>query len=269
MVAGVSAAVLSGFVAAGAPVAASPLRYASASADSQRLVVKIAGIKSARLKVIGKNTSRVVRTTATMRLPAGRYRVRALPVNRSATRYVPTPRNTRLVVLRGRSTVLRVTYSPADGADATLTDPAPTGVLGGVFTLLNQARATGVQCDTTWMPAAPAVTYNDDLALAAQRHAQDMADTDYFSHDSLDGRSFVDRIGMTPYAGDPGGENIASGFQSAGEVMQGWLKSPGHCRNLMNPEFDHVGLGLAMRDDSRYSVPVTYWVQDFGYEPLR
>lgn len=50
------------------------------------------------------------------------------------------------------------------------------------------------------------------------------------------------------------GENIAQGQMSIAEVMDGWFKSPGHCRNLMNPGFKEIGVAL-------YN---TYWVQDFG-----
>ena len=50
------------------------------------------------------------------------------------------------------------------------------------------------------------------------------------------------------------GENIAQGQQSIAEVMHGWFKSVGHCRNLMNPGFKEVGVA---ENNS-------YWVQDFG-----
>ena len=50
------------------------------------------------------------------------------------------------------------------------------------------------------------------------------------------------------------GENIAQGQTSIAEVMNGWLHSEGHCRNLMNPAFREVG--VAEIDN--------YWVQDFG-----
>lgn len=236
--------------------------------NGSRLVVQIDGIGSGRLRIVGHGISTVIRRSKAVRLPQGTYRVKALPVRRAATRYVPSPRTARLSVTRGGAATLRVTYSPGRTiSKGAAVDPPPPGELGRVLVLLNQARATGVQCATDWMAPAPPVTYNNDLALAAQRHAQDMADRDYFSHESLDGRTFIDRIEATAYAGDPGGENIASGFQSAEDVMRGWLNSPGHCRNLMNPDFDHVGLGLAARNDARYSVPVTYWVQEFGYDP--
>ena len=50
------------------------------------------------------------------------------------------------------------------------------------------------------------------------------------------------------------GENIAFGQTSIKEVMAGWFKSEGHCKNLMNPAFKEVGVA----ENSKY------WVQDFG-----
>lgn len=250
---------------------ASPATAAGDTSKTQRakahIVVSIDGITHGRVRVRGQGISKRVPTSASVGVPAGRYTLRALPVTRDGQRYLPTPRRTKVHVRPRRSPILSVTYVKQGQATGTVTSPSPGGELGAVYELLNDARTSGVQCGTTWMPAVPAVTYTDDLGLAAQRHAQDMADNDYFSHYSLDGRSFVDRIRATPYAGDPGGENIASGFRSAADVMQGWLNSPGHCTNLMNEDFDHVGLGLASRNDARYSVPVTYWVQEFGYRP--
>ena len=55
------------------------------------------------------------------------------------------------------------------------------------------------------------------------------------------------------------GENIAMGQMTIDEVMKGWLKSPGHCKNLMNAMFREIG--VAEDHD--------YWVQDFGFrEPF-
>lgn len=138
--------------------------------------------------------------------------------------------------------------------------------LAKVLRLVNKERSEPQLCGTKWRRPAKPLRYDQELSVAAQLHAQDMADNDYFEHSSLDGRSFVDRIQATDYRGDPAGENIASGQQTAREVMRGWMNSPPHCRAIMAKRFDAIGLGLAERDDPRYSEPVTYWVQDFGYD---
>ncbi|MBS1504992.1 MAG: CAP domain-containing protein, partial [Bacteroidetes bacterium] len=88
---------------------------------------------------------------------------------------------------------------------------------------------------------------------------EDMSSKNYFSHTSKDGRTVTDRImaaGYTfkEYKSFAAGENIAEGQMSVAEVMDGWLHSPGHCKNLMNPSFKEVGVAQFNK----------YWVQDFG-----
>ena len=124
---------------------------------------------------------------------------------------------------------------------------------------INEARRKGCNCGDVYMPPAPPMVWNNDLEKAAIAHAQDMYDKDYFSHTSRDGRTTADRVinaGYTfkGYKAFYVGENIAKGQMTIGEVMDGWLKSPGHCKNLMNPDFKEVG--VAQFND--------YWVQDFG-----
>ncbi len=97
--------------------------------------------------------------------------------------------------------------------------------------------------------------WDDNLALAAQRHAEDMVDQDYFSHDSLDGRSFVDRINETDYDASPRGENIAAGQQTPASVMEAWMNSDGHRRNILSEGSNEIGVGLEGR----------HWVQVFGH----
>ncbi|WP_259069748.1 CAP domain-containing protein [Mucilaginibacter sp. X4EP1] len=124
---------------------------------------------------------------------------------------------------------------------------------------INHIRAKGCNCGTNYMPPASPVVWNDNLEIAAKGHAYDMAEENYFSHTSKDGRNLEDRVVQAGYyfkgyRSFAVGENIAMGQQSIAEVMQGWIKSEGHCKNLMNPAFKEVGIAL-------YN---NYWVQDFG-----
>ncbi len=151
--------------------------------------------------------------------------------------------------------------SPAQG-DERPADP----MLAKVFSLVNKARSTPQHCGTKVRGPAKKLRFDTELSVAAQLHAEDMAGNNYFSHESQDGRTFVDRIEATDYQGRPAGENLASGQQSAREVVRAWLDSPAHCRNVMSKRFDAVGLGLAAVNDPQYSAPVTYWVQEFGYD---
>jgi uncharacterized protein YkwD len=100
------------------------------------------------------------------------------------------------------------------------------------------------------------VAVDDRLTAAAQGHAEDMSANDYFSHDSQDGTTFDQRIRKAGYP-SPGAENIARGARSAEQVMQMWMDSAGHRRNILNCDLNALGVGLD-RDGF-------YWVQDFGY----
>ncbi|HEY4323408.1 MAG TPA: CAP domain-containing protein [Mucilaginibacter sp.] len=124
---------------------------------------------------------------------------------------------------------------------------------------INHVRQKGCNCGTTYMPPAPPIVWNNQLEIASIDHATDMSYHHYFSHTSRDGRNIKDRLAgveytMKGYRSFQIGENIAMGQQSIAEVMEGWFKSPGHCKNLMNPGFKEVGV-------AEYN---TYWVQDFG-----
>ncbi|MEL6573131.1 MAG: CAP domain-containing protein [Pseudomonadota bacterium] len=90
--------------------------------------------------------------------------------------------------------------------------------------------------------------YDARLDAAAQRHAQDMVDRNYFSHDTLgveDGQGTVyHRIVAEGY--DPRGwaENLARGHQTQEIALQAWVDSPGHDANL-NAPLEEFGLGVA------------------------
>jgi uncharacterized protein YkwD len=89
-----------------------------------------------------------------------------------------------------------------------------------------------------------------------------MAANNYFSHTSLDGRTFDQRIRNAGYAGSsPLGENIAGGQSSPSAVVSGWMGSEGHCRNIMNPSFRAIGVGYAYESSATYR---HYWTLNFG-----
>ena len=123
-------------------------------------------------------------------------------------------------------------------------------------------RAAGASCGArgNFAPAG-ALTLNAKLTSAAYGHSRDMADKDYFSHDSLDGRSMVDRVNATGYGWTTIGENIAAGYDTVQSAVDGWMSSDGHCANLMNPRFTEFGLACARNEASTYRI---YWTQNLG-----
>jgi uncharacterized protein YkwD len=85
-----------------------------------------------------------------------------------------------------------------------------------------------------------------------------MAVHNYFEHVDQAGRSPADRVRAVGYEEKLVGENIAYGPQSIEEVVRGWLDSPGHCENIMDPRFAEMGVAYAAGQASRRGL---FWVQ--------
>ncbi|MDP9010157.1 MAG: CAP domain-containing protein [Pseudomonadota bacterium] len=124
--------------------------------------------------------------------------------------------------------------------------------------LVNEVRARGARCGERSFAPAPPVKLSDTLAGVAFGHATDMARHNYFEHEDLTGHSPADRVRAVGYQEKLVGENIAYGPKSADEVVQGWLDSPGHCENIMDPRFAEMGIAFAAGKSSRRGL---FWVQ--------
>ncbi|HEU5158913.1 MAG TPA: CAP domain-containing protein [Streptosporangiaceae bacterium] len=135
--------------------------------------------------------------------------------------------------------------SPSPGAAVSTATKAEDTVIQ----LTNKARATA--------GCAP-LRFDSRLRTAARRHSTDMGLHDYFSHTSPDGDTFADRIEAAGYP-HPGAENIARGYQTAAEVMDGWMDSPGHRANILNCGLRTIGVGVY------YGPGGPWWTQDFGW----
>jgi uncharacterized protein YkwD len=126
---------------------------------------------------------------------------------------------------------------------------------------VNNARASARTCGDTDFPPAPALAYQCDLNTAAERHSQDMATNNFFSHTSSDGLKLRNRVDATGYQWSTIGENIAAGQSTVAGVMDGWLKSEVHCRNIMNDQFEEFGVNRVVNESADYQ---QYWTQVFG-----
>jgi len=104
---------------------------------------------------------------------------------------------------------------------------------------------------------------SDSLTLAAKWMATDMSVNNYFSHTSLDGRSPTQRMADAGYPAFStwAGEDLAAGYTSAAQVLQGWINSPAHLAVLMNPAYRAIGIGRSYSSGSQYG---WYWDADFG-----
>ena len=118
-------------------------------------------------------------------------------------------------------------------------------------------------------PAVAPITHSAALSRAAREHSRDMATTPCFQHNSCDGTSLWTRIKKHYKEGGAMAENIAHGYASPLDVVNGWIldkgapdrsKGDGHRKNLMSPKYREVGHG-SVPSDARRGI---YDTQDFG-----
>jgi uncharacterized protein YkwD len=147
--------------------------------------------------------------------------------------------------------VLASAYAVPGGAQAPM-------LATRVLQLVNEARATGTRCGARTFAPAPPIRLSAVLTNVALGHAADMADHNYFEHADLSGGSPADRVRAVGYREKLVGENIAYGPNSAEEVVQGWLDSPGHCENIMDSRFAEMGIAYAAGHATKRGL---YWVQ--------
>lgn len=86
---------------------------------------------------------------------------------------------------------------------------------------------------------------NNTLSSAAQAKAEHMIANNYWAHDAPDGTTPWDFIAQTGYAYLTAGENLAYGFNTSAGAVTGWMNSPSHRANILLPDFEEVGFGIA------------------------
>ncbi len=177
----------------------------------------------------------------------------AAPTTAAPTTAAPT---TAAPTTAAPTTAAPTTAAPTTAAPTTVAAAPPAADTSGegqiqqdILALVNAERAKA-NC--------PAVSLNGTLTNAADAHAQDMADNDYFSHTGLNGSDPGDRITAAGYRWRTYGENIAAGQRDAQQVMTAWMNSSGHRANILNCNFAELGVGYALQGNT------PYWVQKFG-----
>lgn len=135
------------------------------------------------------------------------------------------------------------------------------GIQTEVLQRVNAVRAAGAVCGSTTFAAAAPLTWNSFLLQAARDHSSDMGQNNYFSHDSLNGRTPTQRMRAAGYNSLYVGENIAAGQPTVENVVTKWINSPDHCKNLMNPRFRNIGVACVRNDATTYHL---YWTMDLG-----
>jgi uncharacterized protein YkwD len=130
-----------------------------------------------------------------------------------------------------------------------------------VLAHVNRARSQPRSCGSRRFAAAPPLRWSDPLGDAAFGHSDDMARHDYFDHRGRDGSGVGQRAQRRGYRGSRIGENIAAGHGDAAAAVAGWVASPSHCANLMDPAYAEMGAAYAVDAGSRGKI---YWTQVFG-----
>ncbi|MGN7177870.1 sporulation protein [Paenibacillus sp. FSL R5-0490] len=115
-----------------------------------------------------------------------------------------------------------------------------------VLELTNQERAKA---------GVPALKLDEELSKVAREKSRDMQSKGYFDHNSPTYGSPFDMMKQFGISYTTAGENIAMGQQSPEEVVQAWMNSEGHRKNIMNANFTHLGVG--------HVADGNYWTQMF------
>jgi len=100
-----------------------------------------------------------------------------------------------------------------------------------------------------------------ELTTAAKAHAQDLAKWDRISHYGSDGSNPWDRVKRAGYNAKLAAENVGTGQSTFDEVLKGWQDSPGHNKNLLQPEAQHLGLALVHDPRTEFK---TFWTLVVG-----
>jgi uncharacterized protein YkwD len=100
------------------------------------------------------------------------------------------------------------------------------------------------------MQKAPDLRKDAVLEERAQKWAEWMSQNNSLVHS---------RLSMTGTTYTTMGENIAMGYPSVDSVMKGWMDSPGHRKNILNPKYTHAGFGYSKRPNGP-----PFWSAQFG-----
>ncbi|MGL4911442.1 MAG: CAP domain-containing protein [Romboutsia sp.] len=105
---------------------------------------------------------------------------------------------------------------------------------------------------------AKPLTLNKELSNVATTKSQDMINKNYFDHNSPTYGSPFDMMKKFGISYRTAGENIAMGQKSPTEVMNSWMNSDGHRKNILNPNYTELGVGIAKASNEQL-----YWTQMF------
>lgn len=137
---------------------------------------------------------------------------------------------------------------PAPPANPSYNSPAEILILDeverGIYHLSNEQRRQWGLAPLAW---------DGKLAALARAHTRDMLLRHFFSHATPEGWSLKERLLACGEVPGRAGENIWSGRGMAqaaypvlaGTIMAGWMNSPGHREQILDPGYCRLGVGVA------------------------
>jgi uncharacterized protein YkwD len=190
---------------------------------------------------------------ATAMIAAPAAIARPIPVAHVAI--IPRMTHTTHVAVSHHSVSHRNLRAHAAGGCANARTPAIAAsskqMRDAVVCLINQQRAGH---------HLPRLHANARLDRSAQRWTDAMVARSAFTH----GADFSARITAVGFVWSAAGENIATGYPTPSAVVNGWMKSTDHCKNILSPRYLSVGTGLSRHPVRGFASGEATWTQDFG-----
>ncbi|MCB1514171.1 MAG: CAP domain-containing protein [Hyphomicrobiaceae bacterium] len=151
-----------------------------------------------------------------------------------------------------------------DKAPAGTFETAPSGALADrdyTKTQLNVEKARDLINQYRKDNGLKPLVINADLTVAAKAHSRDLAKWDRISHYGSDGSNPWDRVKRSGYKARLAAENVGTGQVTFDEVMKGWKNSPGHNKNLLLSDAQHMGLALVYEPKTEFK---SFWTLVIG-----
>lgn len=216
------------------------------------------GVTSRRPAAV-PGTPRSARPTASPPVAAASTRVSSSAEPSTSTRtssLTSTRTSTRTASLTSTKTSTRTSTASATATSAARTSTSPAApVADGSFAdqvvALTNTERRSAGCGP--------LSIDSTLTSVAQAHSADMARRQFFDHVNPDGASPFDRISAAGYRYRMAAENIAAGYRTPQQVVDGWMNSSGHRKNILNCGLTEIGVGYLT--GGSYG---TYWTQNFG-----
>ncbi|ANH81932.1 SCP-like extracellular protein [Niabella ginsenosidivorans] len=110
---------------------------------------------------------------------------------------------------------------------------------------INAVRARGCNCGGSRYPPVPPVKWNNHLENVAVTQSRYMQRTGQLKHTGANGATLQKRVSNAGYRWSYVAENIAMGQRTTPDVVQAWIQSPGHCRNIMSASVSEIGAAVS------------------------